>query len=370
VTTEKICGALLVPRPSAAMLNPREQIAYREHRRELLTWLQMFGRGPEHNQGYADATVRMRAYRIDKLYRFVWEREGYYTDRVTPMHADQWIMRLAQDDYLPSYLADCQKAAKTLFKWQSWRTGEPVVWEPLVKYNDRTFAHQPRDYLTRDERRRIAAAAFRYGAAPLVEHMDGDERKEWDRILSQRFGKPLREVTEGDYDRTHSWKIPSVVWTSLDAGFRPIEVGRAQVSWVDLSAGVLRIPKRESTKNEEDWVIGLRDDTTVFLEHWLEERAENELYDGTDALWLTRRGTRYASHSLNYVFGKLCAEAGIDTTNRECTWYSIRRSTATYMAREEDLAAAAAQLRHRSIRTTARYDQAPVDDRKAAIERI
>jgi integrase len=370
VTTEKICGALLVPRPSAAMLNPREQIAYRERRRELLTWLRDFGRGPDHTRGYADATFRIRAYRIDKLYRFVWERDGYYTDKIIPEHADEWMLALARKDFMPSTLADYQKAPKALFKWQSWKTRKQVAWEPIIKFQDRSFAAQPRDYLTREERRQITAAAFRYGSGPLVEHMDDDERKEWDRILSQRFGKPLREVTERDYDRTHSWKTPSLVWTSLDAGFRPIEVGRAKVSWVDLSARVLRIPKHELTKNEEDWVIGLRDDTTVFLEHWLEERAENELYDGTDALWLTRRGTRYASHSLNYVFRKLCAEAGIDTTSRECTWYSIRRSTATYMAREEDLAAAAAQLRHRSIRTTARYDQAPVDDRTAAIERI
>jgi len=45
-----------------------------------------------------------------------------------------------------------------------------------------------------------------------------------------------------------------------------------------------------------------------------------------------------------------------------------RHSTATYMAREEDLAAAQAQLRHKSPQTTMRYDQAPVEDRRDALK--
>ncbi|QSG08544.1 XerD/XerC family integrase [Halapricum desulfuricans] len=37
------------------------------------------------------------------------------------------------------------------------------------------------------------------------------------------------------------------------------------------------------------------------------------------------------------------------------------------MAREEGLAAAQAQLRHKSEQTTMRYDQAPVEDRRDAL---
>lgn len=200
--------------------------------------------------------------------------------------------------------------------------------------------------------------------------MTDEERDEWDAILAQQFAKHKSKITAADYERTHSWKVPSLVWASLDAGFRPIEVGRARVAWVDLGAGVMRVPKQQATKNEQDWVIGLQDDTTEFLELWLEERSETKGYEDSDRLWLTSHGTRYRSNSLNYLFRKLCKEAGIWNEHREMSWYSIRRSTATYMAREEDLAAAAAQLRHRSTQTTARYDQAPVDDRKDALERI
>lgn len=40
------------------------------------------------------------------------------------------------------------------------------------------------------------------------------------------------------------------------------------------------------------------------------------------------------------------------------------------MTREEGLAAAQAQLRHKSEQTTMKYDQTPVEDRKDALERM
>lgn len=38
------------------------------------------------------------------------------------------------------------------------------------------------------------------------------------------------------------------------------------------------------------------------------------------------------------------------------------------MTREEDLAPTAAQIRHKSILSTIQYDQAPVEDRRKALE--
>jgi len=62
--------------------------------------------------------------------------------------------------------------------------------------------------------------------------------------------------------------------------------------------------------------------------------------------------------------------ADIDTEDRKISWYTIRHSVGTYMTHEEDLAAAQAQLRHKSERTTMRYDQAPVEERKKALDRM
>jgi integrase len=157
---------------------------------------------------------------------------------------------------------------------------------------------------------------------------------------------------------------------SLDAGLRPIEVERAVTSWVDIENAVLRIPKEQSSKNTGHWIVGLQDRTAETLDRWLEQRQADPKYDDTDAIWLTRRGNTYGSSALRKVLRRLCDEADIPYDDRQMSWYSIRHSTGTYMTREEDLAAAQAQLRHKSPETTMKYDQAPVEDRQDALDRM
>lgn len=84
------------------------------------------------------------------------------------------------------------------------------------------------------------------------------------------------EVTRSTWDRANGWKIPSMVWTSLDAGLRPIEVQRSSIRWIDLDNGVLRIPKEESSKNQNNWIVGLQERTVRALEQWLAEREQYE----------------------------------------------------------------------------------------------
>jgi integrase len=173
-----------------------------------------------------------------------------------------------------------------------------------------------------------------------------------------------------DWERANGWKIPSIVWTSLDTGLRPIEVGRATVQWLDTDNKVLRIPKDESSKNRENWTVAISDRTAEALGRWVEERAADTLYDNSDALWLTKYGNPYGSNSLRRLLHRLCDVADIDYENRQMSWYSIRHSVGTYMTREEDLAAAQAQLRHKSPKTTMKYDQAPVEDRRSALNKM
>lgn len=85
---------------------------------------------------------------------------------------------------------------------------------------------------------------------------------------------------------------------------------------------------------------------------------------------MTRQNNPYCSQSLSGLIDRLCEIADIDTTNRDISWYSLRHSTGTYMVREEDLAAAQAQLRHKSPQTTMRYDQTPPEDRRDALDRM
>ena len=106
------------------------------------------------------------------------------------------------------------------------------------------------------------------------------------------------------------------------------------------------------------------------LNRWLEERNQHSKYDDTDALWLTREGNPYSSQSLRYVLQRLCEIADIETENRRMSWYAIRHSVGTYLTREEDLAATQTQLRHKSAETTMKYDQAPIEDRRDALDRM
>lgn len=358
----------IIPKPSEEYLNARQRHDYEEHRTEFLEWLSVFGKNPERADGYSHAVVKNTAYRTDKFYRWVWDQEGYTTN-VSHADGDAYVRFLASEDSSDSHKAKCVKAIKRLFKWKHWERGDDL-WDPQIAFSDNSRTTQPRDFLTQDERKAIWEAAMEYGSIPAYNTVTPEERSRWKAYLAQRFGKPKAEVTLDDWERANGWKIPSLVWTSLDAGLRPVEVGRASTHWVDLENGVLRIPQEESSKSWDNWTVGLRDQTVTALDRWLTQRETYPIYEGEESLWLTREANPYSTHSLNYLLSRLCEIAGISTENRDVSWYSIRHSVGTYMTREEDLAAAAAQLRHKSTQTTMRYDNTPVEDRKKALERM
>lgn len=354
---------------SESALNSRQLLDYRLERENCLTWLLTRGKNPQETVGYAEATVKSRAYRMDRFYRFVWEHAGDYTINVTHDHADAWMDHLAErDDAGQSHKRACVKALKMLYKWRHHEHGL-ADWNPEFSFS-REPANQPRDFLTRKERSTVRSAALEYGAVPDYGSVTPAERDRWKVYLAQRFEKPKSKVTQADWDRANSWKIPSLVWTSLDTGLRPIEVERAVVSWVDTDNDVLRIPKEMSSKTREHWVVGVTKRTSNALERWLEERKNYEMYDETQVLWLTRQQNPYTAAALRTLLRRICDDAGIDYEHRSMSWYTIRHSVGTYMTREEDLSAAQTQLRHKSPDTTMKYDQAPVEDRQKALERM
>jgi site-specific recombinase XerD len=359
----------VVTEKSRARLNERQLVDYRQHRRDCFRWLLSRGKDPDTAAGYATETVRSRSYRMDYFYRWVWDREDRYTTHLTHDHADAWMESLAVQEYSNVHRSNCQKAVKMLFKWFAHEHGrEP--YDPEITFSTGRTTSNPRDYLTLEERAKVRDAVLEYGSVPSRASLTEDERDRWRAYLAQRFEKPASAVTSADWDRANDWKIPSLVNVGLDAGLRPIEVERAVVSWVDIDNGVLRIPKEESSKNADNWIVGLRDQTVQMLERWLAQREAYDDYDDTDHLWLTREGNPYGSSALRDVLRRLCEIAGIDTTARKMSWYAVRHSTGTYMTREEDLAAAQAQLRHKDPETTMKYDQTPVEDRKDALDRM
>lgn len=358
----------LVPEPSRTSLSERELVDYESHRESLLSWCLAFGKDPERAEGYAATTVSRRAHRIDQFYRWVWDDRGYTTE-VTHEDADEYMRELVYGDASDTHKANSQKALKMLFRWRAQTRGDDE-WEPEVAFTSGSGATQPKDFLTREERTRIREAALEYGSTPHYKSLDPAERQEWKRYLAQRFEKPVEDVGKADFARANGFKIPSLVWVSLDTGLRPTEVERATTTWVDVDNRLLRIPAEESAKNTDHWRVSVQDRTAKFLERWLDERDLYEKYHDTDLLWLTREANPYQSASLRYVLGRLCEEAQIPTENRSLSWYAIRHSVGTYMTREEGLAAAQSQLRHKSSHTTMKYDQTPVEDRRDALDRM
>jgi site-specific recombinase XerD len=359
----------VVPEPTAERLSQRQRVDYRTEREDAIKWLLAFGIDPKKANGYAETTVQNRIYRMDQFYRFVWDTEDRYTTAVTHDHADAWMQELAYADCSDTHRDLCQKAVRMLFKWRAHERGDDE-WDPEISFTGNTGTTTPRDYLTLTERTQIREAALEYGSIPSYNNVSPRERSDIAAYLAQRFEKPVDDITQADWERANNWKIPSLVSVSLDAALRPIEVERAVTSWVDLDNGLLRIPIEDSSKNEDNWRVSLGSRSVNALRRWLAQRDTYELYDGREELWLTREGNPYASASLRRVLHELCEIAGIDYEDRQMSWYTIRHSTGTYMTREEDLAAAQTQLRHKSSKTTMKYDQVPVEDRQDALDRI
>lgn len=360
----------LVTDKSRELLKEKQIIDYEAHRIEFVRWLIYLGKNPELAEGYGRDTIRATAYRTDQFARWLWtEQEDGYTVAFTHDHANAYMTELLYSDTSATHKANTQKALKRLFKWRASEKGDKL-WEPERSFSNTNDDAGPREFLTIEERKKIREAALDYGSIPSYNNLSPESRDEWKAHLAQRFGKPKEQVTADDWERANSWKFTSMTWASLDCGLRPIEVERAKVSWVDVKNSVLRIPKEDSAKNEGNWVVALSDRTADALGRWMTEREQYEKYDDTDALWLTREGNPYQTQSLRRLLVKLCEIAGISTENRKMSWYALRHSTGTAMTHERDLAAAKAQLRHKSEQTTMKYDNVPVEHRRDALERM
>lgn len=358
----------VVTEPSESYLNQRQLLDYRSEREECLRWLFAYGKNPDKAQGYAEGTIKPRSYRIDRFYRFVWEQEEGYTVNLSHGHADAWMDHLAHRDVSATHKVNCQKSLKMLYKWLHHERGLGE-WSPEISFSADSSSN-PRDFLTREERSAIRDAVLEYGSVPSYNNLSPAARDRWKTHLAQRFEKPKSDVVPADWDRANGWKIASLVWVSLDTGLRPAEVKRSTMDWVDTDNSVLRIPKEDSAKNTDHWIVGLRDRTAEILQNWCEQRRAYPEYDDSDAIWLTRKKNPWGVSALRGLLHRLCDIAGIETANRQMSWYAIRHSVGTYMTREEDLAAAQAQLRHKSPETTMKYDQTPVEDRQDALDRM
>jgi integrase len=359
-----------VPEPSADRLTQTQEVEYRNHREDLIDWMSTIGKNPKRAEGYAPSTVRRRACDTDLFYRFVWEQKSRYSTEVSTDLADEWMHELAREERSDSDRANKQKSIKMLLRFHGIEE-----WDPEIRFTGGS-RQQPPDYLTRDERKRIREAVLDFESVPDYESLDDEKRELWSNRLARRYRIPAEDIGPDEFRRANDSKYPSLVWTSLDAGLRPIEVGRARVSWVDTDNAQLRIPKNQDTKGDpsrghrQNWNVAIRERTARLLDQWLSEREIYEKYDGTDRLWLTREAEPYSWWPLKLLLHRLCEIADINTEHRKITWYTIRHSTGSYLASDDSLEAARAQLRHSSTSTTQKYNHASVGERRNVLEEM
>jgi integrase len=365
---DKIKGMPLIPNGTEQYLNERQQEDYKHHRKQFLTWCLTQGKEPATGDGYSHATMNVRHYRANDFYEWVWDKRGY-TTTVTHDDADAYSREIALSEYAKSTKSHIQKSVKSVFKWRS-HAFDGDLWEPELNLAYWGGSSSDRDYLTQDERVRIREASLEYGSIPNYNSCSPAERDRYKSHLAGRFDTPKEEIGLEHWKRANGWKIPSLVFVSLDTGLRPVEVKRASIDWVDIESGMLRISRENSSKGDDAWNPVISERTAEVLKKWIEQRKAMQMYDDTDALWLTTKANRYGSRSLSYLMDQLCDVAGIATQNRQVTWYSIRRGLATGLIDESDLSTAKEQLRHKRIETTARYDQSPPERRRDALDKL
>lgn len=335
---------------------------YREFKEDFIEWLLIEGRNTYKRQGYSDATVRTTHYKVEEAYRWLWDRDDAYTKEFTPEDATELIEFLVRRTTHPeSYVYTFEKSLKRLFKYfREKRNKDLDEWNHDVPL-DTNSDTSTKDKFYPEEMRSLYEAALSIGSVKSYHSVSAEERDQIKAYLAQRFEKPKSEIGPDEFEQANSWKYASIVSVASDCGLRPIEVGRANVNWFDLDNRKMLVPKEESTKNDDEWECALSGHSVTAIENWLSERDSYDLYDGRDAMWLTRNGNGYNSGSLNRLLDKFIERAEFNQQGRDLSWYSFRHGAASMWAEQEGIYVAKNQLRHNNVETTMRYTRGSVD---------
>jgi hypothetical protein len=149
-----------VPDKTKSRLKDRQHTDYQAYMQQMVDWLLNIGKNPDKAQGYSNYTVKTAVYQIDKFHRFIWDQvEDGYTLQITTDHADQFMQHIAVKDWQQSYKASLQKSVKREMKYRKHRRGTQE-WDPEISYYESGSTHQPRDFLSKQERIQIREAAL------------------------------------------------------------------------------------------------------------------------------------------------------------------------------------------------------------------
>lgn len=342
---------------SFPQLKARQQIVFESTVEDFKRYLRSEGKDPRKGIGYSEQSIGTRVSRVLQAIRWIWTTDEASTE-ISPEQADRAIEALATDEFRrrdgDRYAEGSKrKISNALVNWFQYHGSD---WEPEIKFKDEP-AENGADPFNKDEVNLLWETSLTYKSIPKYNNLSPDERDRWRTYLAQELGKPKDEVRPADWDEVNkNWKIPSIIGTEKAAGWRPALINRMQIDWYDADAQKIIIPAEHAVKNDSEWTQPLPDKAARPLELWIEQRSNNNNYDDSDHMWLTRNGNPYSSQSLNYLLDNLIEEAGINHRGRKLCWYSFRHSLGTYTYDEyKDLEIVAEVLRQNSTSSAARY---------------
>ncbi|EFO3892627.1 tyrosine recombinase [Escherichia coli] len=133
-------------------------------------------------------------------------------------------------------------------------------------------------------------------------------------------------------------------------GFRASEICRLRISDIDLNEGRINIRR---LKNGFSTVHPLRFDEREAVERWTQERANWKGADRTDAIFISRRGSRLSRQQAYRIIRDAGIEAGTVTQTHP---HMLRHACGYELAeRGADTRLIQDYLGHRNIRHTVRY---------------
>lgn len=336
-------------------LNSRQKEIYSAKLSRFAKYLDEKGKNPKKGEGYANVEVRIS--RFHRPFRWIWENEEVTTEFTTE-HADILVNALNEDKLRQldgDVYAEASKR-KIVDVLKNWFEYKGIEWEPEIKFTDNR-AKDNADPYSQSELRDLWQASLKYKSIPNYNNLSPEERDRWKGHIAQDIGKPKEDVRPADWDQINNdWKVPSLIRTAREAGWRPDLIGRMEVGWYDPETQTIYIPEGEAPKNDSAWDQELSVEGALALENWLEQRSNQEIYDGREEIWLNRKGNPYNSGSLNDLLDNLMEEAEINQRGRKLVWYSFRHSIGTYVYHEyNDLRIVAETLRQNSIGAADRY---------------
>jgi integrase len=348
-------------------LPDRQLVLIERELERFRAWMLTTGKDPNRGEPLAESTVDNYIFRLQQFLIFAWANSRQVTTRINPELADSYVEALDEDAITteegePYAESGKRKLVDAVSKWYLWRhhTAGAENWNPDIIFSQ--DHHESVSRFTKLDRTLLREGVLGFESLAKYNDLSPEERDRRKAYLAQKLGKPKSDITMADWEEVrNSWKVPAMVWLSLDIGPRPIDINRLNESWVIPAENTVRIPMGESSKNERFWPLRIHPDTTWMVNLWREQRSTDPTYDDTEALFLNRNGNRYDAGNLADLVRRLCADIGLSTENRRITWYSFRHSAGTYIANEGDSGQARHQLQHKNNESLANYNVPPAE---------